>query len=104
MTEMFSFLKERMAAEWTDANTRIVTELFAEQVRRGNRPNTHLNSVGYVEVAKRFQEMTGLVYNKTQLKNKWDKLKNGGCMYRCHQTVIAMKRKHGMWLCAMFKL
>ena len=65
-----------MAAEWSDANTRIVTELFAEQVRRGNRPNTHLNSVGYAEVSKRFQEMTDLVYYKTQLKNKWDKLKN----------------------------
>ncbi|KAI4998331.1 hypothetical protein ZWY2020_053673 [Hordeum vulgare] len=33
-----------MAAEWTDDNTRIVTELFAEQVGVGNRPNTHLTS------------------------------------------------------------
>ena len=49
--------------------------LFAEQVRKGNRPNTHLNNVGYTEVNDRFFQCTGIMLKKSQLKNKWDKLK-----------------------------
>jgi hypothetical protein len=49
--------------------------LFAEQVARGNRPNTCLNSVDYIEVEKVFKERTCLVVTRLQLKNKWDKLK-----------------------------
>ncbi|XP_022682469.1 L10-interacting MYB domain-containing protein-like [Setaria italica] len=61
--------------DWTDAYTSIVCNLFAEQVKKGNRPNTHLNSVGYTEVSNRFYQMTGIYLSKMQLKNKWDKLK-----------------------------
>ena len=64
-----------MAAEWTDDNTRIVTELFAEQVNMGNRPNTHLTPNAYEEVANQFKIRTGLEYKRDQFKNKWDKLK-----------------------------
>ncbi|KAL6906211.1 hypothetical protein ACP4OV_003812 [Aristida adscensionis] len=63
-------------AEWNDERTKIICELFAEQVRAGNRPNTHLNNIGYREVAIKFQERTQLLYTKLQLKNKWDKLKS----------------------------
>ncbi|PVH62700.1 hypothetical protein PAHAL_3G373900 [Panicum hallii] len=62
--------------EWTDDYNRIVCELFTEQVRRGNRPNTHLNTLGYIEVSGRFYQMTGIDLSKTQIKNKWDRLKN----------------------------
>ncbi|PVH63678.1 hypothetical protein PAHAL_2G083500 [Panicum hallii] len=44
-------------------------------VKKGNRPNTHLNSVGYEEVSESFYQMTGIHATKLQLKNKWDKLK-----------------------------
>ena len=59
--------------KWTGENTRIVTELFAEEVGRGNRSSTHLNNLGYEEVAKRFKDKTGIQLKKTQLKNKWGK-------------------------------
>lgn len=61
--------------EWTDAHVTLACELMAEQVSRGNRPNTHLNSVGYTEVSDRFLQLTGISLSKTQIKNKWDKLK-----------------------------
>ena len=64
------------SAEWNDEHLKVVCELFAEQVRIGNRPNTHLNTVGYAEVAKGFKDIIGLEYTKTQFKNKWDKLKS----------------------------
>ncbi|CAL4911180.1 unnamed protein product [Urochloa decumbens] len=63
-------------AEWNDERTRIVCELFVEEVQAGNRPNTHLNNIGYRNVAGKFQQRTQLLYTKLQLKNKWDKFKS----------------------------
>ena len=62
--------------DWTDENTRIVCELFLEQVRDGNHSNTHLNKKGYEIVIVKFEEKTGLRYQKLQFKNKWAKLRN----------------------------
>nr|ABA96955.1 hypothetical protein LOC_Os12g15250 [Oryza sativa Japonica Group] len=59
--------------EWTDEHTTIVCQLFAQQVVKGNRPNTHLNSVGYDEVIQLFRQITGIELSKRQLRNKWDK-------------------------------
>ena len=40
--------------DWNSKNTRVLCMLFAEQVGKGNRPNTHLNALGYAEVEKGF--------------------------------------------------
>ncbi|XP_066361851.1 L10-interacting MYB domain-containing protein-like [Miscanthus floridulus] len=61
--------------DWNSENTRVLCMLFAEQVGKGNRPNTHLNALGYTEVEKGFKERAGIVATKVQIKNKWDKLK-----------------------------
>nr|XP_025882369.1 L10-interacting MYB domain-containing protein isoform X2 [Oryza sativa Japonica Group] len=61
--------------EWIDEHTTIVCQLFAQQVVKGNRPNTHLNSVGYDEVIQLFRQITGIELSKRQLRNKWDKMK-----------------------------
>ncbi|KAL6653232.1 hypothetical protein ACP70R_012157 [Stipagrostis hirtigluma subsp. patula] len=61
--------------DWNLENTKILCKLLAEQVGKGNRPNTHLNALGYSEVEKGFKERTGLDISKLQIKNKWDKLK-----------------------------
>jgi hypothetical protein len=37
--------------DWTDEYNQIVYELMAQQVRNGNRLNTHLNTLGYMEVS-----------------------------------------------------
>jgi hypothetical protein len=56
--------------EWTDGYLRIMCDLMAEQVRKGNRPNTHLNNLGYNDVLDTFFQMTGIELTKTQIKNK----------------------------------
>ncbi|XP_004962631.1 L10-interacting MYB domain-containing protein-like [Setaria italica] len=61
--------------DWNSENTRVMCVLFVEQVEKGNRPNTHLNALGYAEVEKGFKERTGIVATKVHIKNKWDKLK-----------------------------
>ena len=60
----------------TDSYNTIICEFMREQVGKGNRPNTHLNTLGYTEVSDRFFQMTGIELTKTQLNNKWDRLKN----------------------------
>ncbi len=62
-------------AYWCDDNTKIVCEIFAEQVQIGNRSNTHLNKAGYKNVIQKFKERTGIEYTRKQFKNKWDRLK-----------------------------
>ena len=54
--------------EWNTENTRIICQLFAEQVRRGNRPNTCLNSVGYAEVEKGLKRKNWNLCNKNTNK------------------------------------
>ena len=61
--------------DWNAENTRIVCNLFAEQVEKGNQPSSYLNALDYAEVEKGFKDRTGLEICKAQLKNKWDKLK-----------------------------
>jgi hypothetical protein len=61
--------------DWNVENTQVLCKLFAEQVGKGNRPNIYLNSVGYAEVEKGLKDRLGIVATKTQIKNKWDKLK-----------------------------
>jgi hypothetical protein len=55
-----------MDVEWTDENTRIIVELFVKQVRKGNRPNTHLTPNGYEEVANEFKVITRQEYKQVQ--------------------------------------
>jgi hypothetical protein len=61
--------------DWNDENISLGCKLFAQQVSRGNRPNNHLNGIGYDEVIQIFKQAKGIELTKLQLKNKWDKLK-----------------------------
>ncbi|XP_034604868.1 uncharacterized protein [Setaria viridis] len=58
-----------------DENNRIVCEIFADEVLKGNRSSTHLSKTGYKNVIARFKERTGIEYTRKQFKNKWDKSK-----------------------------
>jgi hypothetical protein len=64
-----------ISVDRNEANTALVCELFAEQVKAHNRSGTHLNKMGYKNVVDKFKEKTGLSYTKMQFKNKWDKMR-----------------------------
>ena len=53
------------AMDWIDCHTTLVCNLFAEQVRKENGPNTHLNNVGFTEVSNRFFQSTRTMLSKT---------------------------------------
>jgi hypothetical protein len=59
--------------DWTDEYNQIVCELMAQQVRKGTEYTFEHSS--YTEVSKMFFQITGIELTKTQLKNKWDRLK-----------------------------
>jgi hypothetical protein len=60
-------------------------ELFAEQVKSGNRLNTHLNNVEFKNVIEKFKEKTGMQYIRMQFNNKLSKLK---AEYSCWKTLL----------------
>lgn len=53
----------------------IFCDICVKEVAKGNRPGTHFDRVGWENVVKAFNELTGRDYDKKQLKNKWDYLK-----------------------------
>jgi hypothetical protein len=63
------------SVDWCDENLSIVCEIFADEVDKENRANTHLSKTGYKNVIQRFKDRTRLLYTRMQFKNKWDKLK-----------------------------
>jgi hypothetical protein len=50
--------------DWNDENIPLVCKLFTQQVARGNRPNIHLNGVGYDEVIQIFKHLNGVGYDE----------------------------------------
>ncbi|KAK2652887.1 hypothetical protein Ddye_012743 [Dipteronia dyeriana] len=62
-------------AIWNDDLVAIYCEICVKEVAKGNRPGTHFDKIGWVNVVKVFKEITGRDYDKKQLKNKWDSLK-----------------------------
>ncbi|KAK3212831.1 hypothetical protein Dsin_017537 [Dipteronia sinensis] len=62
-------------AIWNDGLVAIFYEICVKEVAKGNRPGTHFDKIGWVNVVNVFKEITGRDYDKKQLKNKWDSLK-----------------------------
>ncbi|XP_024200123.1 L10-interacting MYB domain-containing protein-like [Rosa chinensis] len=66
----------KLKATWLDEVVAIFCDIAAKEVAKGNRPGTHFDKKGWSNVIMAFKELTGRDYDKSQLKNKWDSLKN----------------------------
>ncbi|XP_061993676.1 L10-interacting MYB domain-containing protein-like [Rosa rugosa] len=66
----------KQKATWPDEVVAIFCDIAAKEVAKGNRPGTHFDKKGWTNVVLAFKELTGRDYDKKQLKNKWDSLKN----------------------------
>jgi hypothetical protein len=69
-------------AFWSDERTRIVCDIFAEEVLIGNRSSTHLNKARYNNVIQKFKTATGLEYTRKQFKNKSERLKSDHSIWK----------------------
>ncbi|XP_048447883.1 L10-interacting MYB domain-containing protein-like [Pyrus x bretschneideri] len=63
-------------ATWNGHNISIFCGLCIKEVEAGHRPGTHFDKEGYANIRANFKAETGHDYERKQLKNKWDTLKN----------------------------
>ncbi|KAL6546189.1 hypothetical protein OROMI_021910 [Orobanche minor] len=65
-----------------DHNTQMLfIELCMNEVTNGNRPGSHFNKIGWANIEKNINDRTGKVFDKKQLKNKWDYMKKEWKLY-----------------------
>ncbi|XP_024012037.1 L10-interacting MYB domain-containing protein [Eutrema salsugineum] len=62
----------RPKAVWEADYHRVFLDLCVEQTLVGNKPGTHFSKEGWRNILKSFQEQTGAMYDRMQLKNHWD--------------------------------
>ncbi|XP_020106249.1 L10-interacting MYB domain-containing protein-like [Ananas comosus] len=67
--------EKKIKATWDATLLKIFCEICVKEVNAGNRPNTHLNRIGWQNVVNKFREKANRAYDKIQLKNKWDSLR-----------------------------
>ncbi|XP_070672332.1 uncharacterized protein [Malus domestica] len=63
-------------ATWNAHNISIFCDICIKEVEAGHRPGTHFDKDGYANIRANFKAETGHDYERKQLKNKWDALKN----------------------------
>lgn len=59
-------------AIWMPATHEVFLDLCLEEALKGNKPGTHFTKDGWRTIVESFQQKTGLMYNRLQLKNHWD--------------------------------
>ncbi|XP_018445576.1 L10-interacting MYB domain-containing protein [Raphanus sativus] len=64
--------KMRAKAVWEPEYHRVFLDLCVEQTMLGNKPGTHFSKEGWRNILSSFQEQTGAMYDRMQLKNHWD--------------------------------
>ncbi|CAN6711241.1 unnamed protein product [Malus baccata var. baccata] len=70
------YLNVNIRANWNAHNISIFCDVCIKEVEAGHRPGTHFDTNGYANIRANFKAETGHDYERKQLKNKWDALKN----------------------------
>ncbi|KAK8916684.1 hypothetical protein KSP39_PZI022579 [Platanthera zijinensis] len=71
-----------VSANWEASDVLIFCDLCLKEIELGNRPTTHFNREGWVNLTTNFLARTGKSYDRTQMKNKWDQLKKDWKLWR----------------------
>ncbi|PIN10588.1 hypothetical protein CDL12_16817 [Handroanthus impetiginosus] len=69
-------------AQWTPDNHELFMDLCLEQISIGNKPGTHFTPKGWRNILDSFNSITGLKYDRIQLKNHWDMTKKHWKVWR----------------------
>ncbi|KAK8952148.1 hypothetical protein KSP39_PZI002991 [Platanthera zijinensis] len=71
-----------ISANWESSHVLLYCDLCIREIELGNRPTTHFSKDGWKNLVTKFKERTGLLYDRAQLKNKWDQLKREWKLWR----------------------
>ncbi|CAI9294005.1 unnamed protein product [Lactuca saligna] len=66
---------------WDNNTFKVFGDACVIEVKKGNRPTSHFNKVGWENLKKYMKEKTGKNYERKQLKNKWDIMKKEWKLY-----------------------
>ncbi|KAL4556017.1 hypothetical protein LXL04_038652 [Taraxacum kok-saghyz] len=66
---------------WNTENTTYFIDMCLNEKLKGNKPGSHLNKAGWLNLEKAMLEKTGKVFDKKQLSNKWDGMKKDWKLY-----------------------
>ncbi|WKA01927.1 hypothetical protein VitviT2T_020176 [Vitis vinifera] len=67
--------EKQSKAYWDDIAMDAFIKVCVIETLAGNRPNSHFSKLGWKNVVKAFNNLTGRNYQYKQLKNKWSSLK-----------------------------
>ncbi|XP_009344427.1 L10-interacting MYB domain-containing protein [Pyrus x bretschneideri] len=59
-------------AIWSPASHGVFIDLCLEETLKGNKPGTHFTRDAWRTIVESFNQKTGLMYDRLQLKNHWD--------------------------------
>jgi hypothetical protein len=66
----------KISAKWAeDYKTEFFLKICIEEIEAGNRPTTHFSKEGWKNITDKFQKQSGFVYDRIQLKNRWNTLR-----------------------------
>ncbi|KAK8928505.1 hypothetical protein KSP39_PZI017440 [Platanthera zijinensis] len=71
-----------VSAKWESNDVMIFCDLCLKEIELGNKPTTHFSKDGWTNLMLNFQERTGKMYCRAQMKNKWDQLKKDWRLWR----------------------
>ena len=73
--------KNKQKIVWINDTFMTFVDACLTELRKGNRPGSHFNKVGWSNLEKTMLEKTGKTFDKKQLKNKWDNMKKDWKLY-----------------------
>ncbi|KAK8948794.1 hypothetical protein KSP39_PZI006231 [Platanthera zijinensis] len=81
--------RDGVSTTWDSDEVMIFCDLCLKEIELGNRRTTHFSKDGWKNVIVKFQECTGKLCNRAQMKSKWEELRKDWKLWselKCEET------------------
>jgi len=73
--------KNKTKHVWNTESSTFFIDLCLNEMKKGNKPGSHLTKAAWLNLEKGMLEKTGKVFDKKQLSNKWENMKRDWKLY-----------------------